>query len=91
MPFCEINYNTWDRASYKTDGLTMFTLDGISYTQDDFADYLANNKIKADSANTCQEVRKKYKEWVDQTCLDYEDSQLENKYPEFEALYERIS
>ena len=86
MPFCEINYNTWDRASYKTDGLTMFTLDGISYTQDDFADYLANNKIKADSANTCQEVRKKYKEWVDQTCLDYEDSQLENKYPEFEAL-----
>ena len=48
----------------------MFTLDGISYTQDDFADYLAN-KIKVDSANTCQSSQK-YKEWVDQTCLDYE-------------------
>ena len=85
-PFCDINYKEWDRLSYKTDGLTMFKLDGISYTQDDFADYLAKNKIKADSANSCQEVHKKYKEWVNKTCLDYEDSQLENKYPEFKAL-----
>lgn len=85
-PFCKINYKNWDRDSYKTQGRTMFTLDGIEYTQDDFADYLAENKINADSANTCPMVRKRYDEWVTKTCLDYEDSQLENKYPEFKAL-----
>lgn len=85
-PFCKINYNNWDRDSYTTQGKTMFTLDGINYTQDDFADFLAENKIKADSANTCPMVRKRYDEWVTKTCLEYEDSQLENKYPEFKAL-----
>ena len=36
----------------------MFTLDGIAYTQDDFADYLAVNKINVDSANSCPVVKK---------------------------------
>ena len=85
-PFCEIDYNNWDRESYTTDGLTLFTLDGISYSQDDFADYLAKNKIKSDSTKNCQKVHDKYQEWVNKTCLDYEDSQLESKYPEFKAL-----
>ncbi len=85
-PFCKIDYKNWDRDSYTTQGRTMFTLDGIHYTQDDFADYLAENRIKADSANTCPMVRKRYDEWVTKTCLEYEDSQLENKYPEFKAL-----
>ncbi|MGC6470309.1 MAG: foldase protein PrsA [Flavobacteriales bacterium] len=84
--FCKINYKNWDRKNYKTEGRTMFLLDGIKYTQDDFADYLAINKITADSSNTCPEVRKKYDEWVNKTCLEYEDSKLEEKYPEFRAL-----
>ena len=85
-PFCKINYKTWDRSSYTTAGKTMFKLDGIAYTQDDFADYLAVNKINTDSANTCPMVKKRYEEWVNKTCLDYEDSKLEEKYPEFKAL-----
>ena len=85
-PFCKIYYKNWDRDSYKTQGRIMFTLDRIKYTQDDFADYLAENKINADSANTCSMVRKRYDEWITKICLDYEDSQLENKYPEFKAL-----
>jgi peptidyl-prolyl cis-trans isomerase SurA len=85
-PFCKINYRKWNRKTYTTQGKTMFTLDGKAYTQDDFADYLAENKITADSANTCPMVKKRYEEWVNKTCLEYEDSQLENKYPEFKAL-----
>ena len=85
-PFCKINYKKWDRASYTTDGKTMFTLDGIAYTQYDFADYLAANKINVDSANSCPVVKQRYEEWVNKTCLDYEDSKLEEKYPEFKAL-----
>ena len=85
-PFCKINYKTWDRASYTPEGKTMFTLDGIAYTQDDFADYLAVNKINADSANSCPVVKERYEDWVNKTCLDYEDSKLEEKHPEFKAL-----
>ncbi len=84
--FCKINYKIWDRASYTTEGKTMFTLDGITYTQDDFADYLALNKIQVDSANSCRIVKERYEDWVNKTCLDYEDSKLEEKYPEFKAL-----
>ena len=84
--FCKINYKTWDRASYTTEGKTMFILDGIAYTQDDFADYLAVNKINVDSTNSCPVVKERYEEWVNKTCLDYEDSKLEEKYPEFKAL-----
>jgi len=85
-PFCKINYKTWDRGSYTTEGKTMFILDGINYTQDDFADYLAVNKINVDSENSCPLVKERYEEWVNKTCLDYEDSKLEEKYPEFKAL-----
>ena len=85
-PFCKINYKKWNRKSFKTQGKTMFTLDGKAYTQDDFADYLAENKISVDSANACPMVKKRYEEWVNKSCLEYEDSQLEKKYPEFKAL-----
>ena len=84
--FCEINYKTWDRASFTTEGKTMFTLDGIIFTQDDFADYLAVNKINVDSSKSCPVVKERYEDWVNKTCLDYEDSKLEEKYPDFKAL-----
>ena len=84
--FCKINYKTWDRASFTTEGKTMFTLDGIAYTQDHFADYLAVNKITFNSANSCSVVKERYEDWVNKTCLDYEDSKLEEKYPDFKAL-----
>ena len=60
----------------------MFKLDDIAYTQDDFADYLAVNKINVDSINSCPVVKERYEDWVNKTCLDYEDSKLEEKHPE---------
>ena len=84
--FCKIDFKNWDRSSYSTNGKTMFVLDGNYFTQDDFADYLAINKINVDSANRCREVKDRYNDWVKKTCLDYEDSKLEEKYPDFKAL-----
>jgi len=84
--FCKINYKNWDRASYTTEGKTMFTLAGIAYTQDDFADYLAVNTINVDSAKSCTVVKQRYEDWINKICLDYEDSKLEEKYPEFKAI-----
>ena len=85
-PFYEINFQKWDRSSYKTDGKTLFILDNVSYNQDDFADYLNNQKTKTDPKTMVSTINKMYKDFVERTCLDYEDSQLENKYPEFKNL-----
>ena len=84
--FCKIDFKNWDRSSYSTSGKTMFILDGNYFTQDDFADYLAINKINVDSVNRCRVVKDRYKDWVRKTCLEYEDSKLEEKYPDFKAL-----
>ena len=84
--FCKINFKNWDRDSFKTQGKTLFTLDGIDYSQDDFADYLKINTINVDSANSCPVVLERFNDWVNKICLDYEDSMLEEKYPEFKAI-----
>ena len=85
-PFYKLDLQNWDRSSYTTQGKTMFQLDNINYTQDDFADYINNSKTKTDPKTMVSTINKMYKDWIEKTCLDYEDSQLENKYPEFKAL-----
>ena len=85
-PFYKINFQNWDRSTYTNDGKTLFQLDNKNYTQDDFADYLEKNKTNTDPKTMVATINKMYNDWVEKTCLDYEDSQLENKYPEFKAL-----
>ena len=84
--FYKINFQNWDGSTYTTDGKTLFQLDNKNYTQDDFADYLEKNKTNTDPKTMVATINKMYNDWVEKTCLDYEDSQLENKYPEFKAL-----
>jgi peptidyl-prolyl cis-trans isomerase SurA len=70
----------------------LFSLGGgkVQYTLGDFTDFLGkssrkrirmNKKITVDEA-----VRQLYQEFVDQSCLKYEESRLEEKYPEFKSL-----
>lgn len=76
----------WNIEKAKGLEKTMFTLGGKKYTQQDFATYFSKNiktSVKEDSASF---VRKKYKKWVESIAIDYEDSRLEEKYPEFKAL-----
>ncbi len=84
--FYKINFQNWDGSTYTTDGKTLFQLGNKNYTQDDFADYLEKNKTNTDPKTMVATINKMYNDWVEKTCLDYEDSQLENKYPEFKAL-----
>ncbi|MGZ5282675.1 MAG: peptidylprolyl isomerase [Bacteroidia bacterium] len=62
---------------------TMFTLDGKNHTQEDFAKWLQKHQ----QANRFNDVKfalnQYYKEYVDETVYNYQDQQLETKYPEF--------
>lgn len=85
-PFYDLDFQNWNRSTIVTDGKTLFELDGIKYTQDDFVDYLDKNKSKTDPKMMVSTINTMYNNWVDKSCINYEDSQLENKYPEFRAL-----
>lgn len=76
----------WSDAGLKTAGKTLFSLAGESFTQDDFVAYMFANKTPVDQTKIVQAINAMYKAWVEQICVNLEDAQLENKYPEFKAL-----
>lgn len=62
----------------------------VKYTLGDFTNFLGNSarkRIKMGKTTPVEEaVKTLYKDFVDQSCLKYEESRLEEKYPEFKAL-----
>jgi len=59
---------------------TLFTLSGITYTQKQFAKSLNNKDIKTIS------LKSSFDGFVQQVVMNFEDRNLENKYPEFGHL-----
>lgn len=64
----------------------LFTLGDKTYTQKDFATFLMNNQQKKASGNAQQIAYAHYDNFVNESCIGYEESQLDKKYPEFKAL-----
>jgi peptidyl-prolyl cis-trans isomerase SurA len=66
--------------------LEVFNLDGKSYTQKQFASYLEKSYrgIKKDENKVV--VQNLFKNWVKSSVLEYEESKLVYKYPDFKAL-----
>jgi peptidyl-prolyl cis-trans isomerase SurA len=65
---------------------TMFVLAGHNYTQTDFAKYLESHMTRRAKTNPAVTVNENYHNWVDETVINYEETQLDRKYPEFHAL-----
>ena len=77
----------WNTAVAKRMDKTLFTLGDSSYTQYDFALYLGekqHNRITSIDGF----VNEQYSRFKEEKILEYEDSRLEEKYPEFRALVE---
>jgi len=64
----------------------MFTLANKTYTQKDFADYLDKNQLNRAKEDSTAYLASMYNKFVEKSIMDYEDSRLEAKYPEFRAL-----
>jgi len=82
--------STYYTAKWTASGLTtdkpLFTLNGISYTQKQFASYLASNSRGVRKMAPADLVAYQYKNWEKAMIIGYEESRLEGKYPEFKAL-----
>lgn len=82
----------WSYDQDKAAKLTkpLFELDGVSYSQLQFLEYLKKNQRNGQKP-TDEDwkevyVNQKFNEWVDKTVMSYEDSRLEEKHPDFRML-----
>ena len=62
------------------DNLELFRLDGVIYTQKNFKEFIINHQEVGLNFDLI------YERFVDFTCLEYEESKLEKKYPEYKIL-----
>ncbi len=75
----------WNASTLKSNE-TLFTIDGQSFTQQQFARYLESNYrgIRKDVNEVI--VSMQYKAWEKEAIIGYEESKLANKYPAYKAL-----
>jgi len=86
MPFYDIDFeDNWTANSISANRV-LFTLNRQKYTQSDFAVYIERNKTPIDQTKIISTINQMYQDWVEKTCINLEDSRLEDKHPEFAAL-----
>lgn len=64
----------------------VFTIDGKTFTQADLLDYIQAKQRKEPAMPYEQYVQERFGSFVDDQLLAYEDSRLEEKYPDFRML-----
>jgi len=85
----DTSYLSGNWKAEKAAGLnkSLFSIGNQNFTQSEFAKYLSDNQSKqADGSVVEVLVRKTYDAYKDDQIIAFEDSQLENKYPEFRLL-----
>ena len=80
----------WEINNDKRLNKTLFVLDGINYNQNSFIKYIISNQTKVNLHYKIY-FNDLYNAYINKICLDYENSKLEDKYPEFKALLREYS
>ena len=75
----------WKADKLKSDKV-LFVLDGKKYTQKSFAEFLERNQRGVSKDNISLIVKNQYVKWEKEVVLGYEESKLQEKYPDFKAL-----
>lgn len=78
--------NEWDINKAKGLDKPLFKFADKVYTQKDFANYINKNQRKQKKQEITAYINTLYDTWTGDELVAYEDSQLENEYPEFKAL-----
>ncbi len=76
----------WNKSKAAKLTKTLYTLDGKEHSQQEFADYLANNKKTLNKTDIKSYVNKLFNKFIDDNIIKYEESRLPQKYPEFKYL-----
>jgi len=65
---------------------TMFNFNDKIYTQTDFAKYIESHQSKRPKMDEKMLINQLYNQYVDEMAVAYEETRLDQKYPEFKAL-----
>lgn len=76
----------WTADKMKDFNKPLFSFAGKNITQSDFALYIENHQTKKGNSDARQIGYQLYQQFVDETCMQHEENQLETKYPEFKSL-----
>jgi peptidyl-prolyl cis-trans isomerase SurA len=76
----------WSIEKAKTLTKPMFTIADKTYTQQDFASFIEKNQTKRTKVDMIVALNELYKQFVDQNAVAYEESHLEENYPEYKSL-----
>lgn len=87
-PVIDTNFfnGTWKSEKAAKLNKVMFALNDKKYTQVDFARYLESHQSKRAKSDAKSAIDPMYKQFVDETCIAYEEARLDQKFPEFRAL-----
>lgn len=76
----------WNGEGIKDRDAVMITFANQKVTNQDFIDFLVKRTADYRQVDRKTLINKNYNDFVNETMLAYEDTQLERKYPEFKAL-----
>lgn len=76
----------WNGEGIKDRDAVMITFANQKVTNQDFIDFLIKRTADYRQVDRKTLINKNYNDFVNETMLAYEDTQLEKKYPEFKAL-----
>lgn len=77
---------TYDDSLAKGMSKPLFQLGEKSYTEADFAAYLKSHQTKRNNSSAMAIGNSMYDNYINESIISYEESQLDKKYPEFKAL-----
>ncbi len=76
----------WSAESVSTFTKPLFTLGDKTWTQQDFAEYIASHQSRRPGSTPQAVGYQLYDAFVDERCLGYEEAHLDEKYPDFKSL-----
>lgn len=87
-PLIDSNFfkGTWKAAMASKLDKEMFSLADKKFTQKDFANYLESHQTRRAKTDAYTVVNSQYKNFVEESLVNYEESQLDRKYPDYHNL-----
>ncbi len=77
---------TWEASKAAKFNKPMFNFNDKVYTQTDFAEFIALHQTQRPVTDPKVVIDPLYTQFVDESAIAYEESRLDQKYPEFKAL-----
>lgn len=76
----------WKNVSAAKYNKPLFTLKDKTFSQQDFAQYISAHQAKRNNITPQAIGYSMYENFVNEKCLEFEESHLDQKYPEFKSL-----